>query len=55
VSDLRKAAQAALEAYDQHGPLAVVMEDLRAALAQPEPFKALEKSLREADSEGGEV
>jgi hypothetical protein len=51
---LRKAAQAALDAYDQHDPLGVVMADLRAALAQPEPFNpdwdrvnALEESLRE--------
>ena len=36
MSDLRKAAQMALEAYDQHDPLGVVMADLRAALAQPE-------------------
>jgi hypothetical protein len=33
---LRQAAQAVLEAYDQHDPLGVVMADLRAALAQPE-------------------
>ena len=33
---LRQAAQQALEAYDQHDPLGVVMADLRAALAQPE-------------------
>ena len=31
---LREAAQQALKAYDQHYPLAVVMEDLRAALAE---------------------
>ena len=35
---LRKAAQAALDAYDHHDPLGVVMADLRAALAQPEKF-----------------
>ena len=33
---LRQAAQQALEAYDQHDPLGVVMADLRVALAQPE-------------------
>jgi len=33
--DLKQAAQQALEAYDQHDPLGVVMADLRAALAQP--------------------
>lgn len=33
---LRQAAQQALEAYDKHEPLAVVMEELRAALEQPE-------------------
>ena len=32
MSDLRKAAQQALEAYDSHEPLAVVMDELRAAL-----------------------
>jgi hypothetical protein len=37
MSDLRNAAQAVLDAYDQHDPLGVVMADLRAALAQPEP------------------
>jgi hypothetical protein len=31
---LRKAAQEALDAYDQHDPFGVVMADLRAALAQ---------------------
>ena len=31
---LREAAQQALKAYDQHYPLAVVMEDLRAVLAE---------------------
>lgn len=31
---LREAAQQALKAYDQHYPLAVVMEDLRAVLAK---------------------
>ena len=36
MSDLRKAAQAVLDAYDQHDPLGVVMADLRAALAQPD-------------------
>lgn len=35
---LRQAAQTALDAYDQHDPLGVVMADLRAALAQPEPY-----------------
>jgi len=34
MTDLRKAAQMALEAYDKHEPLAVVMEELRAALEQ---------------------
>jgi hypothetical protein len=34
--NLREAAQQALEAYDAHEPLAVVMEALRAALAEPE-------------------
>jgi hypothetical protein len=33
---LRQAAQTALDAYDQHDPLGVVMADLRAALAQPD-------------------
>jgi hypothetical protein len=33
---LRKAAQAVLDAYEQHDPLGVVMADLRAALAQPD-------------------
>ena len=33
---LRQAAHQALEAYNQHDPLGVVMADLRAALAQPE-------------------
>jgi hypothetical protein len=33
---LKQAAQAALDAYDQHDPLGVVMADLRAALAQLE-------------------
>jgi hypothetical protein len=63
VSDLRKAAQQALEALDCiYSPLHVreidkvgkAMGALRAALAQPEPFnpewdrvKALEESLRE--------
>ena len=32
MSDLRRAAQQALEAYDSHEPLAVVMDTLRAAL-----------------------
>ena len=36
MTDLRKAAKQALEAYDKHEPLAVVMEELRAALEQPE-------------------
>lgn len=34
MSDLRVAAKRALEAYDAHDPLAVVMEDLRAALVE---------------------
>ena len=34
MSDLRTAALRALEAYDAHDPLAVVMEDLRAALVE---------------------
>jgi len=34
MSDLRTAAKRALEAYDAHDPLAVVMEDLRAALVE---------------------
>ena len=34
MSDLRAAAKRALEAYDAHDPLAVVMEDLRAALVE---------------------
>lgn len=34
MSDLRIAAKRALEAYDAHDPLAVVMEDLRAALTE---------------------
>jgi hypothetical protein len=69
VSDLRKAAQQALEAYDQHDPLGVVMVDLRAALAQRDesfcdshctwhqhhPECAIGRSLALPDSEGGEV
>jgi hypothetical protein len=35
---LKQAAQAVLDAYEQHDPLGVVMADLRAALAQPEKF-----------------
>ena len=53
MSDLRKAALAVVHAWDTDGPVST-MEDLRAALAQPEPFnpdwdrvKALEESLRE--------
>lgn len=34
MSDLRTAALRALEAYDAHDPLAVVMEDLRTALVE---------------------
>ena len=34
MSDLRTTAKRALEAYDAHDPLAVVMEDLRAALVE---------------------
>ena len=34
MSDLRTAAIRLLEAYDAHDPLAVVMEDLRAALVE---------------------
>ena len=34
MSDLRTVAKRALEAYDAHDPLAVVMEDLRAALVE---------------------
>ena len=34
MSDLKTAALRALEAYDAHDPLAVVMEDLRAALVE---------------------
>ena len=37
MSDLRTAAQQVLEAYDSYDPLGVVMDILRAALAQPEP------------------
>ncbi len=33
---LREAAQQALEAHDAHEPMAVVMEALRTALAEPE-------------------
>lgn len=36
MNTLREAAQQALEAYDAHEPMAVVMEDLRTALAEPE-------------------
>jgi hypothetical protein len=36
MTTLREAAQQALEAYDAHEPLAVVMEALRPALAEPE-------------------
>jgi hypothetical protein len=36
MTTLRAAAQQALEAYDAHEPLAVVMEALRTALAEPE-------------------
>ena len=36
MSNLRQAAQQALEAYDECAPLAVVMRELRAALAEPE-------------------
>jgi len=34
MSDLRTVAKRALEAYDAYDPLAVVMEDLRAALVE---------------------
>jgi hypothetical protein len=36
MSDLRAAAQQALEAYDSHQPLVIEMEKLRTALEQPE-------------------
>ena len=36
MTTLRQSATMALEAYDKHEPLAVVMEELRAALEQPE-------------------
>ena len=34
MTTLREAAKQALEAYDRHSPVAVVMEDLRTALAE---------------------
>jgi hypothetical protein len=42
MSDLRKAAHQALEAYNQHDPLGVVMAELHAALAQPDPVEVRE-------------
>ena len=36
MSDLRQAAQQALEAYDSHEPLTIVMAELRAAIAKAE-------------------
>jgi hypothetical protein len=44
---LREAAQQALETYDAHDPMAVVMEDLRTALAEPvqEPVGQLQEEV----------
>ena len=53
MTDLRTAAQQALEAYDQHEPLAVVMGDLRfalrAALAEPDWQDLYLKEKQRAD------
>ena len=55
---LREAAQQALEAYDAHEPLAVVMEALRAALAEHDPavqrdlaFQNMARIIRELKEE----
>ena len=50
MSNLRQAAEDALEAYDQCDPLAVVMQELRAALAEPEQEPV---AWRTFDGEGG--
>jgi hypothetical protein len=56
--NLREAAQQALEAYDAHDPMAVVMEDLRTALAEPDPavqrdlaFQNMARIIRELKEE----